>query len=167
MSFSRFVQVGRVAVINYGDDEGKLCTIIDVVDHNRVRRPHDTAALPGPGASSRRGCEACTHLVFAGVLSVSPDTHLAGQRSLLAAGDRRDRCRSSGSVCVCSLVHPTLPVSRPQRGGAVPVCLAPRALCGADNLRSRICAMNPRHAALLPPSRPRHRNRHSSMARAR
>lgn len=36
MSFSRFVEIGRVALINYGPDEGKLCTIVDVVDHNRV-----------------------------------------------------------------------------------------------------------------------------------
>lgn len=34
--FSRFVQVGRVALINYGDDVGKIATIIDIVDSNRV-----------------------------------------------------------------------------------------------------------------------------------
>jgi len=31
------VEVGRVALINYGPDNGKLCTIIDVVDSNKVR----------------------------------------------------------------------------------------------------------------------------------
>lgn len=36
MTFSRFVEVGRVALINYGPNQGKLCTIIDVVDENRV-----------------------------------------------------------------------------------------------------------------------------------
>jgi len=36
MSFERFVQIGRVCLINYGDDEGKLCTIIDVVDNGRA-----------------------------------------------------------------------------------------------------------------------------------
>lgn len=35
--FTRFVEIGRVALINYGPDEGKLCTIIDVVDGNKVR----------------------------------------------------------------------------------------------------------------------------------
>lgn len=35
MGFKRFVEIGRVALINYGPDEGKLCTIIDVVDQNR------------------------------------------------------------------------------------------------------------------------------------
>lgn len=34
--FKKFVEIGRVARINYGPDAGKLCTIIDVVDHNRV-----------------------------------------------------------------------------------------------------------------------------------
>jgi hypothetical protein len=35
--FTRFVEIGRVALINYGPLEGKLCTIIDVVDEKRVR----------------------------------------------------------------------------------------------------------------------------------
>eukprot|EP00943_MAST-04B_sp_MAST-4B-sp1_P005878 g5878.t1 len=36
MTFTRFVEVGRVALINYGPDMNKLCTIIDVVDQTRV-----------------------------------------------------------------------------------------------------------------------------------
>ena len=36
MGYSRFVEVGRVAMINYGADYGKLCVIMDVLDHNRV-----------------------------------------------------------------------------------------------------------------------------------
>ena len=36
MPFTRFVEVGRVALINYGPECGKLCTIIDVVDAKRV-----------------------------------------------------------------------------------------------------------------------------------
>ena len=36
MTFKRFVEIGRVALINYGPDNNKLCTIIDVVDQNRV-----------------------------------------------------------------------------------------------------------------------------------
>jgi hypothetical protein len=27
--FTRFVEIGRVGLINYGEDEGKLCTILD------------------------------------------------------------------------------------------------------------------------------------------
>lgn len=33
--FTRFVEIGRVCLINYGPDEGKLATIIDVVDQNK------------------------------------------------------------------------------------------------------------------------------------
>ena len=36
MSFVRFVEIGRVCLINYGPDAGKLCTIIDVIDNNRA-----------------------------------------------------------------------------------------------------------------------------------
>jgi hypothetical protein len=36
--FRRFVEIGRVALINYGDNYGKLVVITDVVDHNRVRK---------------------------------------------------------------------------------------------------------------------------------
>merc|ERR1712072_254824 len=35
MSFTRFVETGRVAMINYGKDEGKLVAIVDVVDHSQ------------------------------------------------------------------------------------------------------------------------------------
>jgi large subunit ribosomal protein L14e len=34
--FTKFVEVGRVVLINYGPDAGKLATIIDVVDSKRV-----------------------------------------------------------------------------------------------------------------------------------
>eukprot|EP01038_Epipyxis_sp_PR26KG_P008233 gene8233-11141_t len=36
MPFTRFVEIGRVVLINYGPDAGKLATIIDVVDAKRV-----------------------------------------------------------------------------------------------------------------------------------
>jgi large subunit ribosomal protein L14e len=35
--FTRFVEVGRVVLINYGPDYGKLATIVDIVDGKRVR----------------------------------------------------------------------------------------------------------------------------------
>ena len=34
--FTRFVEVGRVAFVNYGPNFGKLCTIVDIVDGKRV-----------------------------------------------------------------------------------------------------------------------------------
>ena len=38
-SFKRFVEVGRVALINYGSDEGKLCVIVEIIDGNKVLYP--------------------------------------------------------------------------------------------------------------------------------
>ena len=35
MPFSRYMEVGRVVLINYGPDEGKLATVIDIVDQNK------------------------------------------------------------------------------------------------------------------------------------
>ena len=35
-SFTKFVEVGRVAFIAFGEDEGKLVTIVDIIDGNRV-----------------------------------------------------------------------------------------------------------------------------------
>jgi hypothetical protein len=37
MPFKRYVEIGRVALVNYGEDYGKLVVISDVVDQNRVR----------------------------------------------------------------------------------------------------------------------------------
>merc|ERR1739848_86040 len=36
MPFSRQVQIGRVALVNYGELAGKLFVIVDVLDMNRV-----------------------------------------------------------------------------------------------------------------------------------
>lgn len=36
MPFRRYVEIGRVAVVNYGPEAGKLVVIVDVVDRNRV-----------------------------------------------------------------------------------------------------------------------------------
>eukprot|EP00981_Chlorochromonas_danica_P011306 scaffold3867_cov150-Ochromonas_danica.AAC.8 len=33
--FTRFVEVGRVVLINYGPDAGKIATVVDVVDGKR------------------------------------------------------------------------------------------------------------------------------------
>jgi large subunit ribosomal protein L14e len=34
MVFTKFVEIGRVAMINYGDDYGKLCTVVNVINGN-------------------------------------------------------------------------------------------------------------------------------------
>lgn len=36
VSFKRYVEVGRVALVNKGEYKGKLITIVEIVDQNRV-----------------------------------------------------------------------------------------------------------------------------------
>mgnify|MGYP001591486652 CR=1 len=36
-TFKRYVEVGRVVLISDGPFEGKLATIVEIIDHNRVR----------------------------------------------------------------------------------------------------------------------------------
>ncbi|KAF3972509.1 hypothetical protein CMV_003986 [Castanea mollissima] len=36
MLFRRFVEIGRVALVNYGKEYGRLLVIVDVVDENRA-----------------------------------------------------------------------------------------------------------------------------------
>ncbi|GBG87089.1 hypothetical protein CBR_g44545 [Chara braunii] len=36
MSFRRFVEIGRICLVNYGEHYGKLVAIVDVVDQNRA-----------------------------------------------------------------------------------------------------------------------------------
>ena len=58
MPFSRYVEIGRVALVNYGADAGKLVVITDVIDSNRVRSGLEF--LPSPSRrrpSSLSPCE--------------------------------------------------------------------------------------------------------------
>ena len=47
MGFSRYVEVGRIVLINYGPETGKLATIIDVVDQNKclIDGPEDITGV--------------------------------------------------------------------------------------------------------------------------
>ena len=36
MAQSRFVEIGRVAYVNFGPEQGKLCVIVDIVDSKRA-----------------------------------------------------------------------------------------------------------------------------------
>jgi large subunit ribosomal protein L14e len=47
MVFTRYVEVGRVVLINFGPDAGKLATIIDIVDQNKclVDGPFDITGV--------------------------------------------------------------------------------------------------------------------------
>ena len=36
MTFDRFVEIGRVAYVAFGPDQGKLCAIVDIIDGTRA-----------------------------------------------------------------------------------------------------------------------------------
>jgi len=36
IQFKKIVEVGRVVMITYGPDAGKLAVIVDIIDHGRV-----------------------------------------------------------------------------------------------------------------------------------
>ncbi|KAG2174773.1 hypothetical protein INT43_005835 [Umbelopsis isabellina] len=50
-SFQRQVEVGRVVLINYGADAGKLAVIVDILDHSR-------ALIDGPTTGVKRQAHA-------------------------------------------------------------------------------------------------------------
>ncbi|EDV25533.1 60S ribosomal protein L14 [Trichoplax sp. H2] len=47
MVFTRFVEIGRVVLVNTGPDAGKLCVIVDVIDQRR-------ALVDGPSTNVKR-----------------------------------------------------------------------------------------------------------------
>lgn len=53
MPFKRYVEIGRVAMVNFGEDYGKLVVISDVVDQNRVRwGVQEGCSVPRLGAAT-------------------------------------------------------------------------------------------------------------------
>jgi len=53
-SFKRIVQVGRVVMINFGEDAGKLAVIVDIIDHNRALIHGPTTGVKRHSHSFRR-----------------------------------------------------------------------------------------------------------------
>merc|ERR1712070_1262068 len=52
--FKRFVQNGRVCLVNYGPDSGKLVTIVDVIDQNRALVYGPTSGVSRQGIGYKR-----------------------------------------------------------------------------------------------------------------
>jgi len=52
--FSRFVEIGRVVLINYGEYEGKIAAILDVIDANSVVVAGPTSGVPRTPISIKR-----------------------------------------------------------------------------------------------------------------
>ncbi|KAJ3125702.1 60S ribosomal protein L14 [Nowakowskiella sp. JEL0407] len=54
MVFKKFVEVGRVVLITYGEDAGKLAVVVDIVDHNRVLIDGPTTGVTRQSISFKR-----------------------------------------------------------------------------------------------------------------
>eukprot|EP01127_Copromyxa_protea_P002210 TRINITY_DN120_c0_g2_i1.p1 TRINITY_DN120_c0_g2~~TRINITY_DN120_c0_g2_i1.p1 ORF type:complete len:140 (+),score=46.88 TRINITY_DN120_c0_g2_i1:614-1033(+) len=74
--FRRYVQVGRVALINYGPDEGKLAVIVDVIDANRV-------LIDGPTTGVRRQSLTTKRIALTDIVVSIP--HGAGNKAVKKA----------------------------------------------------------------------------------
>ncbi|XP_028392062.1 60S ribosomal protein L14-like [Dendronephthya gigantea] len=55
MVYNRFVEIGRIALVNSGPEEGRLCVIMDIVDQNR-------ALVDGPSTNVSRQALAFKHM---------------------------------------------------------------------------------------------------------
>ncbi|KAI8052085.1 ribosomal protein L14-domain-containing protein [Syncephalis plumigaleata] len=54
MSPQRFVEVGRVVLVNYGPDAGKIAVIVEIIDHNRVLIDGPTTGVGRQGIGVKR-----------------------------------------------------------------------------------------------------------------
>lgn len=55
--FKRFVEVGRVVLVNDGPSAGKLAVIAEIIDHNRVSGFALNRVLDGCGLGTGSGLE--------------------------------------------------------------------------------------------------------------
>ena len=64
MPFRRYVEIGRVAMVNLAEDPlyGKLVVIVDVLDHNRVRAVSGVVRARGGGGARAAGWRRRGHL---------------------------------------------------------------------------------------------------------
>ncbi|GAA5806631.1 60S ribosomal protein L14 [Helicostylum pulchrum] len=53
-TFKRQVEVGRVVLINYGPESGKLAVIVDIIDHNRALIDGPTTGVSRKAFAFRR-----------------------------------------------------------------------------------------------------------------
>ncbi|KAG0226004.1 hypothetical protein BGW42_003959 [Actinomortierella wolfii] len=54
LTFQRVVEVGRVVMVNYGADAGKLAVIVDIIDHNRALIEGPTTGIPRQAYAFKR-----------------------------------------------------------------------------------------------------------------
>ncbi|KAI8582962.1 hypothetical protein K450DRAFT_225658 [Umbelopsis ramanniana AG] len=81
-SFQRQVEVGRLVLINYGKDSGKLAVIVDIVDHSR-------ALIDGPTTGVSRQAFAYRRLTLTPFV-IKDLPRAAGKTALAKALEKND-----------------------------------------------------------------------------
>jgi hypothetical protein len=127
-TFKRYVEVGRVVLLNDGPSAGKLATIVEIIDHNRVRAISTLRVERGP-----RGIVGLT-------LTISLP---------YATLDSLSRLYNCSTPTLRNL-HPS-PTLRPTRQLALPTNPLANQPTGADRRPVDRC---PAPAVHLPPPRP-------------
>ncbi|KAF9930279.1 hypothetical protein FBU30_000699 [Linnemannia zychae] len=84
-TFQRVVETGRVVMINYGPDAGKLAVIVDIIDHNR-------ALVEGPTTGIARTAYAFRRLTLTPLVVKIPRG--VGHAALKAAIEKQDLAAS-------------------------------------------------------------------------
>ncbi|KAI9137929.1 60S ribosomal protein L14 [Paraphysoderma sedebokerense] len=86
----RFVQVGRVVMVNYGVDSGKLAVIVDIMDHNR-------AVIAGPTTGVARQALNFKRMTLTPILLNNVPRN-AGQTALTKIIDSQDMVGQFGKT---------------------------------------------------------------------
>ncbi|GAA5809052.1 hypothetical protein MFLAVUS_002455 [Mucor flavus] len=81
-TFKRQVEVGRVVLINYGTDAGKLAVIVDIIDHNR-------ALIDGPTTGVSRQAFAYRRMVLTPLVIKNLPRQI-GQSALIKALEKNE-----------------------------------------------------------------------------
>jgi large subunit ribosomal protein L14e len=111
--FTKFVQIGRVVRIVYGKDEGKLATIVDILNDKRVLIDGPTSGVARQIIPIRRLSLTSFHLKDV----------LRGQRSVLLKYTSNPETigrRSKSSISTSKPSKPLTPERRPERRPAHP-----------------------------------------------
>ena len=122
MPFKRYVEIGRVAMVNYGPEYGKLVVISDVVDQNRVSRAQSSSfGAPRPPHAGEQQCSTPTAAPCAAVSGRPP---------------KPARCNGDGCIVVPSSA-PVGPAGR-QITSTRPCCLCQQALVDSPDMTRRM-----------------------------
>jgi large subunit ribosomal protein L14e len=115
--YKRFAEIGRVVILQYGPDAGKLATIVDIVDQNRVRR--------GGGGSC---CGAVAPIGLQSFRDRRPDAD-GRRRAARARGGLRPRserfCVALDFSAACTCVRAPRVAGRPSIDVLNPMALSP------------------------------------------